>query len=166
MGRRFGATANRYNPAPGRRNVARCHHISMTLNAYSAAKKMAIFEELKKGFPPSEGEFDEAVLREGKVKGEPLVGATRYEANSIFVEFIFPDPRSTSTVLVVKLVPPERIVFLPVPSWVLESIWQGEISGTYHFESEARRLYAELGAELEAGPNQKWFGPQMAKRRE
>ncbi len=138
----------------------------MTLNAYSAAKKMALFEDLKKGLPPSEGEFDEAVLREGKVKGDPLVGATRYEANSIYVEFIFPDPKTTSTILVVKLTPPERIVFLPVPSWVVENIWQGEVAGTFHFESEAIRLYQELGLELEMEANQKWFGPQMAKRRE
>ena len=138
----------------------------MILNAYSAAKKMAIFEDIKNGLPPREGEFDEAVLRAGKVKGEPLVGSTRYEPNAIFVEFIFPDPKSTSTVFVVKLTPPERIVFLPVPSWVVENIWQGEIAGTFHFESEALRLYQELGAELNAGQNQKWFGPQMAKRRE
>lgn len=138
----------------------------MTLNAYSAAKKLAIFEDLKKGLAPSEGAFDEAVLKEGKVKGEPQVGATKYEPNIIHLEFIFPDPKTTSTILVVKLDPPERIVFLPVPSWVVESIWQGEISGTYHFESEARRLYGELGLELEAVANQKWFGPQMAKRRE
>lgn len=138
----------------------------MTLNAYSAAKKIALFEDLKKGLPPSEGVYDEVVLKEAKAKGDPQVGATKYEPNVIQIEFIYPDPKSTSTILVVKLTPPERIVFLPVPTWVVESIWQGEISGTYHFESEAKRLYNEFGLELEADANQKWFGPQMAKRRE
>jgi hypothetical protein len=138
----------------------------MTLNAYAAAKRLAIFDELKQGLPPSEGAFDQAVLADGKVKGDPQMGSTRYEADAIFVEFIYPDPKTTSTILTVRLTPPERIVFLPVPSWVVENIWQGDIAGTFHFESDARRLYGELGAELEPEANLKWFGPQMAKRRE
>ncbi len=138
----------------------------MTLNAYAAQKRLAILDELKRGQPPTEGVFDAAVFAEGKVKGDPQMGSTRYEPNGIFVEFIYPDPKTTSTILTVRLDSPERIVFLPVPSWVTENIWQGDISGTFHFESEARRLYEELGLEIEGDANLKWFGPQMAKRRE
>lgn len=138
----------------------------MTLNAYAAAKRLAIFDELKRGMPPGEGAYDAAVLAEAKVKGEPQMGATRYEPDAILVEFIYPDPKTTSTILTVKLDPPERVVFMPVPSWVVENIWQGDIAGTFHFESEAQRLFAELGGELESEANKKWFGPQMAKRRE
>ena len=129
-------------------------------------KRLAIFEDLKNGQPPREGEFDDAVRKEGKVKGEPQMGSTHYEPDAIFVEFIYPDPKTTSTILTVKLAPPERIVFLPVPSWVVENIWQGDIAGTFHFESEAKKLFEELGQELDVESNKKWFGPQMAKRRE
>ncbi len=138
----------------------------MTLNAYSAKKKLAIFEELKKGQAPSEGAYDEATFKEASVKASPLVGSTRYEPTAIYLEFIYSDPKSTTIIFSVKLTPPERIVFMPVPSWVIENIWQGDITGTHHFESEAKRLYEEFGTELETEPNLKWFGPQMAKRRE
>jgi len=138
----------------------------MTLNAYVAAKRLAIFDELKLGHPPSEGEFDAVLFSEAKVKGEPQLGSTRFEPDSIYVEFIYPSPQTSSSVVTVKLTAPERIVFLPVPGWVVENIWQGDIAGTYHFESEAIRLYEELGRELSRGENEKWFGPQMAKRRE
>lgn len=138
----------------------------MSLNSYTATKRLAIFEDLRKGLPPQEGEFDPTVLEEARKKGEVQMGSTHYDPWAIYVEYIFPDPGSTATVLSVKLKAPERIVFLPVPEWVVENIWQGDVQGTFHLESEARRLYAALGAELETEQNQKWFGPQMAKRRE
>jgi hypothetical protein len=138
----------------------------MTLNAYAADKRLAIFEDLKNGQPPREGQFDETVLSEAKVKGDPQMGSTRYEPDAIFVEFIYPDPKTTSTILTIRLTPPERIVFLPVPDWVVENIWQGDIAGTHQFESDARRMYEEFVRELDTEPNKKWFGPQMAKRRE
>jgi len=94
------------------------------------------------------------------------MGTTRYEPNAIHFEFIYPDSKSSSTVLTVTLEPPERIVFLPVPDWVVENIWQGSIAGTHHFESEAQRLVDEFKADLMPGPNGKWFEPQAPKRRE
>ncbi len=138
----------------------------MTLNAYVAEKRLAIFDRLKGGLPPGEGVYDEAILAEGKVKGHPQMGATHFEPNAIFVEFIYPDPKTSATILSIKLDPPQRIVFLPVPEWVIESIWQGEISGSHHFESDARQLLAQFETELSPENNPKWFGPQMAKRRE
>lgn len=68
------------------------------------------------------------------------MGSTVYSPDSIQCEFIYPDPSSVPTVLTVSLIPPERIVFLPVPEWVVESIWQGEIAGSYQFESDARGM--------------------------
>jgi hypothetical protein len=138
----------------------------MNLNSYVAQKRLAIFDDLKRGLPPQEGTFDQAVLEEARKKGDVQMGSTRYEPDAFYVEFIYPDPSSTATVLTVKLASPERIVFLPVPEWVVENIWQGDVQGTHHFESEARKLYGALGAELEPEANLKWFGPQMAKRRE
>jgi hypothetical protein len=138
----------------------------MTLNAYAAEARLKLLDDLRAGLPPSQGNFDPKVLAEGKVKGEPQLGTTRYEPHAIIVEFIYPDPSTTATVLSVRLESPERIVFLPVPSWVVETIWQGDIDGTYHFESEARRLLAEFENELEPDRNERWFAPRVAKRRE
>ena len=45
----------------------------MTLNAYAAERRLRIFEELKAGQPPSEGEFDELLLKEGRAKGQPQI---------------------------------------------------------------------------------------------
>jgi len=138
----------------------------MNLNAFAAEKRLAIFDELRQGLAPSVGEFDEAVLKEGKVKGHPQMGTTRYEPSALVFEFIYPDAQTTATVFSVRLSSPERIVFLPVPDWVVETIWQGEIDGTYHFESEALGLVAGLQAELTEEGNLKWFGPRPPKRRE
>lgn len=138
----------------------------MNLNAYAAEKRLALLEDLKKGLPPREGEFSEVLFKEGKVKGQPQMGTTLYHPSSIVFEFIYPDPHTTATVLSVRLPSPERIVFLPVPEWVVETIWQGEIDGSFHFESEALALMAGLQAELEPSANEKWFGKRDAKRRE
>ncbi|HWP32056.1 MAG TPA: hypothetical protein VNK96_10100 [Fimbriimonadales bacterium] len=138
----------------------------MTLNEWATSKKLEIFEFLKKGNPPQEGTFDERIFREALVKGAPQVGTTRYEPFKVHFEFIFPDPLSAATILTVSVEPPERIVFLPVPSWVVETIWQGEVHGSYHFESDAKRLLEEYAKQLEKEENAKWFLPQMAKRRE
>lgn len=138
----------------------------MTLNQYAAEKRMAIFEELRSGLAPSEGTFSPTVLSEARAKGSPQMGSTRYTPSEIAFEFIYPDPQASAVILTVTLVPPERIVFLPVPSWVVENIWQGDIAGTFHFESEASRLMDDLQSELTPDANRKWFEPQMAKRRE
>lgn len=134
----------------------------MGLNAYTAEKRKAIYEDLRQGLPPREGEFSEAILAEGKAKGMPQMGTARYEPHAILVEFIYPDPAGAATILTVRLKAPERIIFLPVPPWVIESIWQGEIDGSYHFESQALALVDAFKAELASGINDRWFGPRQA----
>ncbi len=138
----------------------------MTLNEWAADIKTRIFDDLSQGRLPAEGKFDEALLREAQVKGKPQMGATNYEPHAATFEFIYPDSNSTATVLQVLVEPPERIVFLPVPEWVLEEIWQGDVSGSAHFESEAAEILRRYTAELEPGANEKYFGRQPAKRRE
>jgi hypothetical protein len=138
----------------------------MTLNAYAAELRLRIFEEIKAGREPSLGSFDPLILKEARTKGTPQLGTTRYLPNELAFEFIFPDPKSSSTLLSVSVTPPERIVFLPVPEWVIESIWQGDIAGSYHFESEAMHLLESFGNLLTPEGNAPLFGPQLAKRRE
>ncbi len=94
------------------------------------------------------------------------MGITKYEPGAAHLEFIFPDTSSTSTVFSVRISVPERIVYLPVPEWVIEDIWQGGISGAYHFESDARDLVLRLQEDLAPENNVEWFSPQQAKRRE
>ena len=132
----------------------------MRLNAYSAQKRMAVFEELRAGRDPSEGSYDASLWREAKVKGPPQMGLTRYSPDSIVFEFIFPDNAGGTIVMPVTIPAPERIVFMPVPSWVVETIWQGEIDGSYHFESDARTLLSEFSRLVEDEANAELFGAQ------
>jgi len=136
------------------------------LSTYAAEIRLKIFDELSAGHTPSRGSFDEHVLKDGRAKGAPQMGSTRYEPEDIIFEFIYPDPRSSATVFEVKIEAPERIVFLPVPDWVIENIWQGDISGSYQFESDAKALVEAFQSELSLESNPKWFLPQAAKRRE
>ena len=138
----------------------------MPLNEYAAQLRRRLFDDLKSGTAPSSGKYDESLLKEGRAKGEPQVGTTRYEPGAIHFEFVYPDRAGSTLILTVSVDPPERIVFLPVPDWVVESIWQGDIDGSYHFESDAKTLMESLRGELEPEANAKWFGPRQPKRRE
>ncbi len=138
----------------------------MRLAEYVAQKKRALYDDLLAGRDPGEGAYDPAALKEGRSKGKPQMGSTFFEPRSIRLEFIFPDPTASAVILTVTLDPPERVVYLPVPGWVVESIWQGEVSGSHHFESHARALVDEFVALTAPVPNEALFGPQAAKRRE
>lgn len=134
----------------------------MSLNQYVAEKRLAILEDLKAGHDPREGSFDQEVLKETKTKGHPQMGSTHYEPNAIFVEFIFPNSLGAPLVLSVRLPSPERIVYLPIPSWVVENVWQGEVEGSYQFESEAMRLVAEFQGLLTPDRNPSLFAERQA----
>jgi hypothetical protein len=138
----------------------------MTLAEFAAQTKRAIFDDLAAGRPPSTGSFDDAVLRDARTKGSPQMGGTVYRPDGLRLEFVYPDPQGASVVLSVEVSAPERIVFLPVPSWVIESVWQGDVDGSYWFESQARALVDEFTAGLEPEANLEWFGPRRPKRRE
>jgi hypothetical protein len=137
----------------------------MSLNQFVAEARLKILGELKEGKPPSVGEFSDSLLREGQSKGAPQLGATRYEPDTITVEFIFPAAGITPTVLPVRIPAPERIVFMPVPAWVVESIWQGEIDGSFHFESHANQLVEAFREQLSIANNFALFGDKAPTRR-
>jgi hypothetical protein len=135
---------------------------AMRLNEFAARHRLEILEDLRAGRMPRVGAFDEALLRDARDKGrEPQLGTTRYEPNAVHIEFIYPDPLSAAGIVTVTLEPPERIVYMPVPKWVVESIWQGEIAGSYEFESDALRMVDELRRQLEPEENPKHFGRRM-----
>lgn len=138
----------------------------LPLNAFAAQVRLRMLDRLVQGLDPGEGEWDPTQLAEGRVKGTPQMGATTYAPHEIRFEFIFPDPLSSATILTVRLVPPERIVFLPVPEWVVENVWQGDVQGSHHFASDAERLVAAFTELLTPEANAPLFDPQPAKRRE
>ncbi|MCC7434051.1 MAG: hypothetical protein IT363_05150 [Methanoregulaceae archaeon] len=138
----------------------------MTLNAYAAKVRLSLFDDLKAGRDPGSGSWDATQLAEARAKGSPQVGTTRYTPDALWFEFIYSGPTSTPIIVTVKVPAPERIVFLPVPDWVIETIWQGDIDGSYHFESHARSLVQQFADVLEPHANLVWFGPRAPKRRE
>ena len=138
----------------------------MKLGAYVAEKQRKIHEELLAGHPPSEGDFDQAAFREAKIKGQPLIGAARFSPDTIALEFVFPDPKSAALVFTVTLSPPERIVFMPVPSWVIENVWQGSVDGSHRFESEAQAMLEQFSDELAANRNAGLFDKMSPMRRD
>ena len=138
----------------------------MSLNSYVAEKRQAIFDALVAGRAPVEGSYDEVALAAGRAKGRPQMGTTRFSPREILLEFIYSAPEEPATILTVALKAPQRIVFLPVPSWVVESIWQGDVDGSFHFESDAARLIDDYRADLAESSNAAWFGPRRPKRRE
>ena len=133
----------------------------MNLNAFAAERKRALHEELLRSESPSFGSYDETLLRDAKAKGAPQMGSTNYAPNSITIEFIYSDGQG-AMVVPITVESPERIVFLPIPEWVIESIWQGEIDGSYHFESDALALVAKLQEQLEPEANAQLFGVRRA----
>jgi hypothetical protein len=137
----------------------------MTLNEWSAITKRTLYDDLSKGLTPSAGEFDDALLNEARSKGRPQMGATVYSPGSARFEFVYKDHIAT-TVFSVTVPAPERIVFLPVPAWVIETIWQGDVDGSYHFQSEADTLVESFLAQLGPDSNPRLFGRKEPTRRE
>ncbi len=138
----------------------------MTLSEYLAATKRAIHADLLKGDSPKVGNYDADALAKLRSSGEPQMGATVLEPESVRFEFIYPQSDGSAELLAVDVQSPERIVFMPVPAWVVETIWQGSIDGSHHFESDAKSLLLELSESLESLANKKLFEPQPPKRRE
>ena len=137
-----------------------------SLSTFAARTKREIFEDLLAGRSPRVGAFDLELLSRSKVKQPVQMGTTIFHPWEVIFEFIFPDPIGGALVFSVEVAVGERIVLLPVPSWVVENIWQGSVDGSFHFETAARGLVAKFSGLLDAEENRKLFGPQMAKRRE
>lgn len=140
--------------------------MGLELNQYVAEKKRAVFERLRQGMAPGEGSFDAAAFEEAKDKGVPQMGTATFRPGEIRLEFIYRDPLGANQVFTVTLEAPERIVFMPVPKWVHQTVWQGEVDGTYRFESEAFGLMKGLEREMMPGENEKWFEKRLPTTRE
>lgn len=136
----------------------------MTLAEFTASKKKEIYNDLRQARKP-DGRHDEAALASLLGRSEPQMGATVLEPDKVRFEFIFPQGDGSVELFKIELSPPERIVFMPVPGWVVETIWQGEVAGSHHFESDAKQLLKKLADSLEPLANKKLFDrPQPARR--
>ena len=138
----------------------------MNLGEWSAHTKRSIFADLEAGLEPQTGDFDQGILKDARSKSTPQMGTTVYMPEVVRFEFLYNDPNSSTIIFSVTVRPPERVVYLPVPSWVVESIWQGEVDGSYHFESDARRLLDEFALSLEPANNKALFGKKQPIHRE
>jgi hypothetical protein len=135
----------------------------MTLSAFTAATRERLWAAVEKGLPPPEGSFSQERLQEGKDKGgKPQIGATRYEPDAVHFEFIYPVTNGAPVLLSVRVEPPERIVFMPVPDWVVASIWQGDVTGTFRFESEAEAMLKEFRERLSPERNAREMAEPVA----
>jgi len=135
----------------------------VTLAEFIAQTKRQLHEELRAGRTPA-AEHDAADLAEARRMGEARMGSHRIAPDSVMVEFLF--GAESPTVVAFRVPTPERVVYLPVPEWVVETIWQGDVDGSYHFESHARRLVDAFVAKLEPDENRTLFGPRPPRRRE
>ncbi len=127
----------------------------MILSEFLAGTKKAILEDLVRGEPPT-GRFDEGQMDNVKKAKGVQIGATVLSPGAIDFEFLVLED-SGQSIFVVQVDPPQRIVFLPVPSWVVDSVWQGEVDGSYHFESDALRLIDEFRLKTGVAENAELF---------
>lgn len=138
----------------------------MNLNEYSAKKRREILDDLLAGRDPREGTWDAGVLAEAKMKSRPQMGPLVFFPEHLELQFLYSDGQGGSLVFVVRLESPHRIVQMPVPSWVIENVWQGEVSGSFHFEADAMSLLEAFKTELEPAANVKHFKPRERTTRE
>jgi len=134
----------------------------MNLRTYAAQLRTEILTELQAGQNPTRGTFDPNRLADGRRKGAPQSGKLKFEPDTIVVEIIFPDPRTMATILEIRVPSPERIVWLAVPDWVQISVWEGQVSGSYVFETEAQAMLEKYTEGLAPEANRNGFGTDPA----
>ncbi|MBX3097666.1 MAG: hypothetical protein KF812_12480 [Fimbriimonadaceae bacterium] len=136
----------------------------MTISEFVARTKRKILEDLRSNQPPSVGRFDANALEEAKRLGEVRIGTHQIQPYSVTLEFLF--GKESPSVVTIEVDTPERVVFLPIPDWVIENIWQGDIDGSAHFESHANKLVHGFLAKLTPEANPAEFAPRPPRRRE
>jgi hypothetical protein len=134
----------------------------VNLNQFVSDLRTRILGDLLTGHEPSEGEFSQASFGEGRDTGGPKMGPFHFTPDTIILDFLFSSRDAGVVVLTVTVTAPERIVYMPVPEWVIEQIWQGEVYGSYKFESEAVVLLGKFRELLEPEVNRLKFGPPQS----
>lgn len=138
----------------------------MTLRKFVRNNLQTIFEALQKRQLPPVGEYDAQTLKECFRRATVQTGTTHYQPDCILLEFIFSEPNLGPAVLSVRIPAPEPIVYMPVPDWVIQDVWQGEVTGSFRFASEAETLLKKLHNQIFAETNALYFDerPQLKHR--
>ncbi|MFN7015768.1 MAG: hypothetical protein ACK4P5_01190 [Fimbriimonadales bacterium] len=139
----------------------------MTLREFVRDQIRAIHAALQAGSPPPVGEYDAAQLKECQRRATAQVGATRFLPDAIVLEFVFQDASLGPAVLSVRITAPEPIVYMPVPDWVIEDVWQGDVTGSFRFRSEAEQLLEKFRELVLTERNRAFFEKaDLPKRRD
>ncbi len=138
----------------------------MTLREFVRQQIQQIYEALQQGQAPPVGEYDATTLRECMRRATVQIGTTHYRPDSVLLEFIFTEPSLGPAILTVRVPTPEPIVYMPVPDWVIEDVWQGEVTGSFRFASEAQILLKKLHNQIFSETNILYFEerPQLKHR--
>lgn len=119
-----------------------------------------ILEDLEAKKEPRIGQFEPEMLKLALTKPSVQMGAQKFVPNGFFFEFIFPDPIGGTVILTVFVPSKERIVFLPVPNWVRQNIWQGDVDGSYYYEGEISAVLEGFQSLLDQESNAAFFEKQ------
>lgn len=152
-------------PGRGAFRRTRLERMAETLAAWAGRIKRELFDRLSTGAAPSTGTFDPDQLRRAQTLGKPTMGTTVYSPEAASFEFIYGASGQESVVLEVLVPAPEPIVYLPVPKWVVEQIWQGEVFGSFHFRPDAEAMLTAFQAELTPERNLAHFPEAKLSRR-
>lgn len=138
----------------------------MTLREFVRTQMQAIYEALQQKQPPPLGEYDHQTLKECFRRAQVQTGTTHYLPDAVVLEFIFLEAQLGPAVLSVRVPTPEPIVYMPVPDWVVQDVWQGEVTGSFRFASEAETLLKQLQNQIFTEANVFYFDerPQLKHR--
>ncbi len=137
----------------------------MTLREFVRDQIQSIHAALQAGSPPPIGAYDAAQLKECQRRASVQVGASNFLPDAIVLEFIFQDASLGPAVLSVRIAAPEPIVYMPVPDWVIEDVWQGDVTGSFRFRSEAERLLEAFREQVFTERNRAFFEKADLPRR-
>ncbi len=139
----------------------------MTLREFTNTARVQILEALQRKQPPPIGHFDRKAFEEAMQMREVQMGSAHYTPRSVVLEFVFwHDAPGAPLIFSVEVDAPEPIVFLPVPDWVQQDVWQGEVKGTFRLRSEAERMIEAFRQHVLEGENLHYFEERPAPRRE
>lgn len=139
----------------------------MTLREFTNVTRKQILQALQYKQAPPVGHFDRKTFEEAVQMREVQMGSARYTSHSVILEFIFlHDKPGAPLILCVEVDTPEPVVFMPVPEWVQEDVWQGEVKGTFRLRSEAEQLIEAFRRHVLESENPHYFEERPVPRRE
>jgi len=139
----------------------------MTLREFTNTTRKQVFEALQHKTPPPIGHFDLKTFEEAIQLRQVQMGGAHYTPHSVVLEFVFlHDSPGAPLILSVEVETPEPVVYMPVPEWVQEDVWQGEVKGTFRLRSEAERMLSDFRHHVLECDNPHYFDERPAPRRE